>query len=183
MRNILHNVYQPIPILVTKVWWWNLDYVKFLQAKYFTGENIPIYGNAKIVELTCIIFLPPSTRLVIILTQTSTGLIQTSPCIQRYVWQKVCSFLGDYLAFLLCECNIVEFILHQKNHENTRVVQVLPVSAAVLTLRLHTGRFVVFFCLSWRPIWVYFSTSLDWGYGFKTFTAFTMVKEVRIKNK
>ena len=58
---------------------------------------------------------------------------------------KSLQFLGDYLAFLLCEHNIVEFILHQKNHENTRVVQVLPVSAAVLTLRLHTGRFVVFF--------------------------------------
>ena len=41
-RNILCNVRQPIPILVTKVWQQNLDYAKNLQAKYFTGENIPI---------------------------------------------------------------------------------------------------------------------------------------------
>ena len=39
-RNILCNVCWPIPILVTKVRRWNLDYVK-----YFTCENIPIYGT------------------------------------------------------------------------------------------------------------------------------------------
>ena len=44
-RNILCNVRQPILILVAKVWRRNLDYAKNLQAKYFTGENIPIYGN------------------------------------------------------------------------------------------------------------------------------------------
>ena len=27
-----------------RVWRRNLDYVKNLQAKYFTGENTPIYG-------------------------------------------------------------------------------------------------------------------------------------------
>ena len=36
------NIRRPIPILVTKVSRRNLDYVKNLQAKYFTGENIPI---------------------------------------------------------------------------------------------------------------------------------------------
>ena len=46
MRNILCNIlYQPIPILVAEVWRRNLEYVKILQAKYFTGKNIPIYGN------------------------------------------------------------------------------------------------------------------------------------------
>ena len=35
------DVYQ---ILVAKVWRQKLDYAKNLQAKYFTGENIPIYG-------------------------------------------------------------------------------------------------------------------------------------------
>ena len=30
--------------MVTKVWQQNLDYTKNLQAKYFTNENIPIYG-------------------------------------------------------------------------------------------------------------------------------------------
>ena len=39
-RNILRNL-----ILVAKVWRRNLDYAKKLQAKYFTGENIPIYGK------------------------------------------------------------------------------------------------------------------------------------------
>ena len=45
MRNILCNIRRPIPILVAKIWRRNLDYAKNLQAKYFTGENIPIYGN------------------------------------------------------------------------------------------------------------------------------------------
>ena len=44
-QNILHNVCQPIPILVAKVWQQTLDYAKNLQVKYFTGENIPIYGT------------------------------------------------------------------------------------------------------------------------------------------
>ena len=34
----LCNVRRPIPMLVAKVWWWNLDYMKNLQVKYFTGE-------------------------------------------------------------------------------------------------------------------------------------------------
>ena len=42
-QNILHNVHWPIPILVAKVWQRNLDYTKNLQAKYFTGKNIPVY--------------------------------------------------------------------------------------------------------------------------------------------
>ena len=45
MQNILCDVRQPIPILITKVWRQNLDYAKNLQAKYFTSENIPIYGS------------------------------------------------------------------------------------------------------------------------------------------
>ena len=45
MRNILCNVRLRIPILVAKVWQRKLDNVKNLQVKYFTGENIPIYGN------------------------------------------------------------------------------------------------------------------------------------------
>ena len=45
MRNILCDVCRPIQILFAKVWQRNLDYVKILQAKYFTSENIPIYGN------------------------------------------------------------------------------------------------------------------------------------------
>ena len=44
MWNVLHNICRPIPILVAKVWRWNLGYAKNLQAKYFTGKNIPIYG-------------------------------------------------------------------------------------------------------------------------------------------
>ena len=32
-RNILHNVHQPIPILVAQVWQRNLDYVKILLTK------------------------------------------------------------------------------------------------------------------------------------------------------
>ena len=40
----LCNVHQPIPILVAKVWRRNLAYAKNLQAKYFIGENIPIYS-------------------------------------------------------------------------------------------------------------------------------------------
>ena len=35
------NLYQ---FWVAKVWRQNLDYAKNLQAKYFTSENIPIYG-------------------------------------------------------------------------------------------------------------------------------------------
>ena len=38
-----------MPILVAKVWRRNLDYAKNLQAKCFTGENIPIYG----IPYTC----------------------------------------------------------------------------------------------------------------------------------
>ena len=30
--------------MVAEVWQQNLDYTKNLQAKYFTGKNIPIYG-------------------------------------------------------------------------------------------------------------------------------------------
>ena len=43
----LCNVRRPIdlPILVAKVWRRNLDYTKNLQVKYFTGENILIYGR------------------------------------------------------------------------------------------------------------------------------------------
>ena len=43
-RNILSTVCRPTPILVAKVWRRKLDYVKNLQAKYFTGKNILIYG-------------------------------------------------------------------------------------------------------------------------------------------
>ena len=42
--NILCNVHQPILILVAKIWQRKLDYAKYLQTKYFIGENIPIYG-------------------------------------------------------------------------------------------------------------------------------------------
>ena len=45
MQNILCNVHRPIPILVAKVWRRKLDYAKNLQAKYFTSENILIYGT------------------------------------------------------------------------------------------------------------------------------------------
>ena len=44
MRSILCNVCQPISILVARVWRRKLDYTKILQVRYFTGENIPIYG-------------------------------------------------------------------------------------------------------------------------------------------
>ena len=53
--NILCNVCQPIPILVAKVWRQNLDYVKNLQVKYFTGENILIYGIY--IKLTLVLIL------------------------------------------------------------------------------------------------------------------------------
>ena len=46
-QNILRNIHRPIPILIAKVWRLELDYMKNLQAKYFIGENIPIYGNYK----------------------------------------------------------------------------------------------------------------------------------------
>ena len=45
MQNILRNIRRPIPTLVAKVRLRNLDYMKNLQVKYFTGKNIPIYGN------------------------------------------------------------------------------------------------------------------------------------------
>ena len=45
MRNILCNICQPVPILIAEVWRQNSDYAKSLQAKYFTSENIPIYGS------------------------------------------------------------------------------------------------------------------------------------------
>ena len=55
-RNILCNICQPIPILVAKVWRRKLDYMKNLQAKYFTGENIPIYGiHTRLVTMKWII--------------------------------------------------------------------------------------------------------------------------------
>ena len=41
---ILCNAHRPIPVLVAKVWQRKLDHAKNLQAKYFTGENILIYG-------------------------------------------------------------------------------------------------------------------------------------------
>ena len=31
--------------VVTQAWWQKLDYAKNLQAKYFIGENILIYGS------------------------------------------------------------------------------------------------------------------------------------------
>ena len=57
MRNILCNVRRLIPILVTKVWRQNLDYVKNLQVKYFTGENIRIYDNNMYPWSSCSISL------------------------------------------------------------------------------------------------------------------------------
>ena len=33
-----------------RVWWRNLDYTKNLQVKYFTGENIPIYGTTVLLH-------------------------------------------------------------------------------------------------------------------------------------
>ena len=38
-------IFRPIPIFVARFWRRKLDYAKILQAKYFTGENIPIYGT------------------------------------------------------------------------------------------------------------------------------------------
>ena len=43
-----------------KVWWRNLDYEKNLQAKYFTGENIPIYGIILLITLLSLSPPPPS---------------------------------------------------------------------------------------------------------------------------
>ena len=40
----------------------------------------------------------------------------------------------------LFEC--VEFVLHQKNHEDTRVVQILPLSATVSTICLYSGNYI-----------------------------------------
>ena len=37
-QNILCNICWPIPILVAKVWQWNLDYAKNLQAKYLLAK-------------------------------------------------------------------------------------------------------------------------------------------------
>ena len=51
----LCNICLPIPILVAKVWQRNLGYAKYLQTKYFTSENIPIYG---ITELYYVHILP-----------------------------------------------------------------------------------------------------------------------------
>ena len=34
-----------VKILIPKVWQRKLGYAKNLQAKYFTGKNIPIYGS------------------------------------------------------------------------------------------------------------------------------------------
>ena len=50
IKYILCNVRRPILILVAKVWR-HLNYVKYLQAKYFTGENIPIYGMWYLIEI------------------------------------------------------------------------------------------------------------------------------------
>ena len=44
LRNAIQVIFRPIPIFVAMSGDEN-DYVKILQAKYFTGENIPIYGN------------------------------------------------------------------------------------------------------------------------------------------
>ena len=46
MRSVcaILNIFRPIPIFVARLWRRKLDYAKILQAKYFTGENIPIYG-------------------------------------------------------------------------------------------------------------------------------------------
>ena len=43
-----------------KVWRRNLDYVKILQVKYFTGENILIYSTLN----PCLYFLYTTTELV-----------------------------------------------------------------------------------------------------------------------
>ena len=52
MQNIFYNICWPIPTLVAEVWRQNLDY---LQAKYFTCENIPIYGicTMQVVRASC----------------------------------------------------------------------------------------------------------------------------------
>ena len=42
--NVLYNICQPIPISVAEVQRQKLDYTKNVQAKYFTSENILIYG-------------------------------------------------------------------------------------------------------------------------------------------
>ena len=69
VRNILYNVRWPIPILVAKVWWRKLDYAKNLQAKYFTDENIPIYGilyyTYNVMYLNRLLAEPPSLFLSI----------------------------------------------------------------------------------------------------------------------
>ena len=44
------NVCRPIPILVAKVWQQNLDYAKHLQVKYFTDQNILIYGTLSLYQ-------------------------------------------------------------------------------------------------------------------------------------
>ena len=43
---VISNTFRPIPIFVARLWRRKLDYAKILQAKYFTGENIPIYGTS-----------------------------------------------------------------------------------------------------------------------------------------
>ena len=46
-------------IAYVKVRWRNLDYAKNLQVKYFTGENIPIYGiiteNTHVHNCMCLV--------------------------------------------------------------------------------------------------------------------------------
>ena len=34
------------------------------------------------------------------------------------------------------------FVLYQENHEDTRVVQLLPLSACLLAIYLHTGKYI-----------------------------------------
>ena len=49
-KYFVQRVCRPIPILVAKVWRRYLDYTKYLQVKYFTSENIPIYGIIESVD-------------------------------------------------------------------------------------------------------------------------------------
>ena len=71
-QNILCNVCRPIPILVTKVWQRNLDYIKNLQAKYFmpgyryNNHNIMYvhYPCCSCSELVCSLFSLRERKMV-----------------------------------------------------------------------------------------------------------------------
>ena len=136
---ILCSVRQPIPILVAIVWQRKSNYTKILQAIYFTGKSISIYGIAYVDKVYRLNWAIPQG--------VSGGPVQ--PCQEISTHIHAHSILPFYctaaitLSFCACYCNRVHIWQKVK-----LALTLFPSLDPSLPLRQNGDRQI---CSQWQP--------------------------------